>query len=259
MSKAGVINYTSHELQLPPIRIIQHGLVRQHNQWNNSNRIAPFWRFYWNLSGGVSISFDGGKIALSPDIVLIIPANFSYASEAKNKFSQLYMHFDWDCGFNVRTPFVCSAINEMKMFANIWHWYENDAHFFSLRMYSILFKYLADILGEIRQTRKSDRRILKAIAIINSNLKVSNQELARALHTSMDNFQRLFKLETGTTPHQYLIARRMEKAQSLLTEGEQCIEQIAIACGYQNRYQFSKAFTKFFKTPPAALRNRLKS
>jgi transcriptional regulator GlxA family with amidase domain len=51
----------------------------------------------------------------------------------------------------------------------------------------------------------------------------------------------------------------MEKAQSLLTEGEQCIEQIAIACGYQNRYQFSKAFTKFFKTPPAALRNRLKS
>jgi len=257
MSKTGKINQSQWDLDFPPVRITTYSLVQQFNQWGNSNRIAPFWRFYWNLTPGAQIVFAEGKIELTPDVVVLIPPNFSYASEASCKFSQLYMHFEWDTGFNIRTPFVRSSLDAMRQLADISQWFEADDCFFSLRMYSILYKYLADIVCEIRQTAKSDSRIIHAINLMNNNLNISNPEVAEALHMSNDNFQRLFKLETGSTPHQYRIARRMERAQAMLMETELTIEQIAVATGYTNRYQFSKAFMEFFKVAPVQYRGKI--
>src|SRR3546814_9877413 len=62
---------------------------------------------------------------------------------------------------------------------------------------------------------------------------------------SPSHFLRLFKVATGQTPHQFIVRRRVEKAQHLLRGTSQPIAQIAFACGFSHQQHFSNVFTKF--------------
>ena len=71
---------------------------------------------------------------------------------------------------------------------------------------------------------------------------------------TLNEFYTLFRKETGTTPRQYMISVRMENAKRLLLNTELNIDEVAEYTGYADRYQFSKAFRKFYNDTPAAFR-----
>jgi AraC-like DNA-binding protein len=63
-------------------------------------------------------------------------------------------------------------------------------------------------------------------------------------------FQRIF----GVSPSRYLISIRMETAKKMLIETDETIEQIAIQCGYENGFYFSRMFTKYTRMNPSNFR-----
>lgn len=256
MSKTGKIDKVNINLNFPPVNIIQYSFITTGNRllWTNPNRNAPFWRFYWNLTTGAKIIFNDHEIELLPEKIVLIPPNITYASIGTQTFSQLYMHFTWDIDIVVKSPLELSVVDEMKLLADVENWFEKDEPFFAVRMYAILLRYLVSIPAGLNTGRASDPRIGEAVRIMNENVKISNKEIAHVLHMSCDNFQRLFKCRMGTSPHQYLLGRRMEKAQSLLLNPLLSVEEIAQMTGFSNRYQFSKTFNSYFKVSPATYR-----
>ena len=84
----------------------------------------------------------------------------------------------------------------------------------------------------------------------------SVEAFMRKLPLNYDYVRKLFKKETGLTPHEYLTAVRMERAKKIILSGVSnrysayTIGQIAEACGYAEPLYFSRVFKKYFGISP---------
>jgi len=58
------------------------------------------------------------------------------------------------------------------------------------------------------------------------------------------HFIRVFKSETGTTPYDYLLNSKIEKAKKILEEEEKPITEVCFLCGFFNPSHFSTTFKK---------------
>ena len=75
-------------------------------------------------------------------------------------------------------------------------------------------------------------------------------EIAAVAHLSPYHFARMFKRSTGSSPHQYLIARRVERAKGLLLAGTLTIAQVAAAVGFADQSHFTRQFGSLVGTTP---------
>ena len=69
-------------------------------------------------------------------------------------------------------------------------------------------------------------------------------ELAQECGLSSGYFARAFRQTTGATPHQWLIAKRIERARELLLLGRMDLAEIAVACGFVDQSHFTRAFAR---------------
>lgn len=81
-------------------------------------------------------------------------------------------------------------------------------------------------------------------------------ELARECGLSSGYFSRAFRQTTGTTPHQWLIRKRVERARQLLLESRLGLADIAIACGFVDQSHFTRVFARFEGDSPGRWRQR---
>ena len=81
-------------------------------------------------------------------------------------------------------------------------------------------------------------------------------ELSRMIQMNDFKMKRLFKQYYGKTIYQYVREERLEKAFSLLQDGQHNVSQTAFAVGYTNISHFSEAFHSYFGVFPHMLVNR---
>ena len=74
---------------------------------------------------------------------------------------------------------------------------------------------------------------------------------------SSDHFTRVFKQVSGMSPNQYVQAKRIERAQTLLLASRLSIKEIAETVGIPNLSQFSKLFIKHTGYTPREYKNTL--
>ncbi len=101
-----------------------------------------------------------------------------------------------------------------------------------------------------------DRRLRRAIEFIHDHCarELSLAEIAAAAYLSEFHFARLFKKITGTTPHAYLAAIRIERARKLLAETDLAITEIGARVGYHSQSHFTKIFRETTGLTPHAFR-----
>jgi AraC-type DNA-binding domain-containing proteins len=81
------------------------------------------------------------------------------------------------------------------------------------------------------------------------------EQMSAAVHLSPFHFARQFKGATGLAPHQYVITRRVERAQHLLrTEGQLALSEIAFASGFTNQSHFCFHFKRIVGVTPRQFR-----
>jgi AraC family transcriptional regulator len=79
--------------------------------------------------------------------------------------------------------------------------------------------------------------------------------MAAAAHLSASHFARRFKEATGVPPHQYVLARRVERAKQLLQQdGDLSLAEIAACAGYSDQSQFSHHFKRLVGVTPGQFR-----
>jgi AraC family transcriptional regulator len=84
-------------------------------------------------------------------------------------------------------------------------------------------------------------------------------ELAQVAGMSNFHFAREFKRTTGTTPHQYLIKFRVERAKALLTENKLPLVEVGLRSGFSHQSHFTRLFRKVTGTTPRLYRVGLQS
>jgi AraC family transcriptional regulator len=68
------------------------------------------------------------------------------------------------------------------------------------------------------------------------------------------HFCRVFKKATGTTPHQYVMKARLDRAQELLTSSDLSIATIADQLGFTSQSHFTRAFRQYSGQTPSGWR-----
>ncbi len=102
----------------------------------------------------------------------------------------------------------------------------------------------------------SGARLRRVLGLIEARLddELSLAELAHEASLSPFHFARCFKAATGTSPHRYLIERRLERARVLLKQGSPALAEIAAACGFCSQAHFNQAFKRATGVAPGMFR-----
>jgi AraC-like DNA-binding protein len=101
-------------------------------------------------------------------------------------------------------------------------------------------------------------RLKRALAFIESNIgnPISLNDLAQAAGLSPVYFGAQFRLATGLPPHEYVLRRRICRAQQLLLEPNSAVLDVALSVGFQTQAHFSTVFKRIAGETPSRWRRQ---
>ncbi|HKN31010.1 MAG TPA: AraC family transcriptional regulator [Roseiarcus sp.] len=83
---------------------------------------------------------------------------------------------------------------------------------------------------------------------------MSTADVATAVGLTPMHFAAQFRAATGLRPHEYLLRRRIERAQELLARTSMSVADVALSVGFQAQSHFTIVFSRFVGQPPQTWR-----
>src|SRR5262249_25814141 len=119
---------------------------------------------------------------------------------------------------------------------------------------------LRHVLAPRPPTRRRDGRLPRAklravVEYVEDHLDASPtlEQMAAIARLSVSHFARQFRAATGLPPHQYVIARRVERAKQLL-RGDLSLAEIAACAGFSDQSVFCQHFKRLVGVTPRQFR-----
>ncbi len=99
-------------------------------------------------------------------------------------------------------------------------------------------------------------QIRRALNFIDAKLDttIRNRELAAVVRLSESHFNVAFRNSVGHPPHEYIVRRRMERAQGLMLSTNKLLSEIAAECGLADQAHLTRLFRRIVAESPAAWR-----
>ena len=103
---------------------------------------------------------------------------------------------------------------------------------------------------------RSQNLAIQAQTLITRNFRepLSTSLIARKLHRNADYLGRVYRQTYGCNPTEGIHRARMKHAKNLLLLTSMNVDEIAVACGYENTDYFRKVFRRFFDMQPRRFR-----
>lgn len=133
----------------------------------------------------------------------------------------------------------------------------------SLRRAAEILKEIGEVPPPMQETARGGLapwQIRKVTRHVETNLDrpIRNEDLARIVRLNPSHFGRAFRNSFGEPPHEYVIRRRVERAQGLMLSTNAPLSAIALDCGMADQAHLSRLFRRTVgETPRAWRRARL--
>lgn len=105
-------------------------------------------------------------------------------------------------------------------------------------------------LDALSTLNNKEKKSLSAFMEANFHKPLSIEDYAYLTGRSLSSFRRDFTSQFGISPKQWLIEKRLDRAQHLLLTNHTTVTDVAAEIGYDNISHFVKAFHKRFGIPP---------
>ena len=95
-------------------------------------------------------------------------------------------------------------------------------------------------------------RLKRVLQYVDDHLdaKITLQDLATVAGLSRMHFAAQFRTAIGMRPHEYLLKRRIERAEELLKQAEVSLVDVALTVGFQTQAHFTTVFKRFAGDTP---------
>jgi len=105
-------------------------------------------------------------------------------------------------------------------------------------------------------TKLAPWRLRRAIDYLEAHLSESVKlaDMAAAAGLTRMHFAAQFRAATSLRPHEYLLRRRIERAQVMLAGTDHPVVDVALTVGFQTQAHFTSVFKRFAGCPPHAWR-----
>ncbi len=217
------------------------------------------WELIYCTSGQGEFIFDKGEsIKYKRGDVIAIPPKLVHINRSDEGFTNIYLNIA-DATIPVRGAKKITDEQERhiyRSFSEANYYFNSDIvnkELVLAALGSLIVSYLIVYMGKngtsevVEEIRKS---ILKNFADVNYKLDA----YLKSLPFSYDYLRKLFKKETGVTPHEYLTRTRMNAAQMLLSgtsRFDYSINETSEMCGFSEPLYFSRVFKKRFGCSPS--------
>ena len=256
--------------------------------WEYTELSFPYWRIYHNSREGAKVIYNDIEHKLSPDQIILIPPNTSYATRLYNneipeegyslvggpvspKFDKkdsstkptllhLFIHFNIGIPYDNISPdvFCFELTNHLQSKLKLIKEHLNhDNKSFSFHTSLVIKSLIADLLTALPESNwdliSNDHRILRCLRFIEENLTndLSNPILAAHAKMATNAFIRLFSHEVGVSVQKYIRNKRIDRACIMLHHSNFSIDEIALKTGFADRYHFSRIFKQSTSISPA--------
>ena len=214
----------------------------------------PHGRRIYYFSDGTEMLTEGGE-------VFFLPKGSTYkvnpVGETLSDSGCYAINFDADISL---PPFTVKPRNPEsleKLFSRAARsWKNGDATAHPIAMAS-LYNIMAELVKESERAyvpKEKERLISPAIEIIKSDFTASDltvSTLAAACGISQVYFRKLFRDIYGVSPKEYIVAKRINYAATLLASGEFSVSRVAELCGYAEPCHFSREFSRLKGVSPS--------
>lgn len=133
------------------------------------------------------------------------------------------------------------------------------ANHFALGILSFIYTCIKEKKedGNVDHSQKKENLVREITNYIDQNYheKLTLETISNELHISASHLSHLFKSETGLSPMQYVVHRRIGEAQSLLMETNLPIWKIEEKLGFCSSVHFSMMFKKYIGISPKEYRS----
>ena len=153
------------------------------------------------------------------------------------------------------TSFIVPNPNRIKNLIN-QHLISPDKNIKNIYTRMLLIEMLSQLLN-YQVSNAVDITILKnpvfqLIKLMNNNENYDKplNKLIEQTHYSVSRINKLFKRETGKSPGQYFLEKKMQYAKTLLSDTSLTIIEISYKVGYSSYAHFSVKFREMFGIPP---------
>ncbi len=201
------------------------------------------------ICDGSEFSFFTGENEVKADKrhILVLPQGASYHFICRKSGVTFTYNFrgnvPGDIPYSIETDAVARCISHARELQRADNTYTKIG---------LMYNILGDALGNATQQNIPD--IIKPqLDYIHENFwdaDISNGFLASLTNISEVYFRKLFVKTFSTTPHEYIVNLRIEKAKRMLLEGKN-VSETAQLCGFSNLYYFSGAFKKIVGASPS--------
>jgi AraC family transcriptional regulator len=112
--------------------------------------------------------------------------------------------------------------------------------------------------GDPRVSGLPKWRLKRAIDYIGAHLAepISLADIAHSTGLTRMHFAAQFRVSTGLRPHEYLLRRRIERAQELLANTRTPLIEVALDVGFSTQAHFTTVFTRFVGETPSVWRRQ---
>jgi AraC family transcriptional regulator len=253
--------------------------------------ISPFTRIYLITKGNGSLIIGNHKIPLEAGNLYLIPSFTSCTYHFGAGLSHFYIHLSIDQP-NGLSPYSLYSITN-KVLAdeldstlfqrmlkinpdlqlphhhpNVYQtklWLNKKVNFHSVSQHLETIGILKQLFSRFLESGHSHTitsmlkyNIQPVLIHIQNNLKheIRVNELANMACLSKDHFSKVFKSITGLAPCDYVIRKRIERAQFLLLTTELSQKEIIEQTGFRSASYFSRIFTKITTYTPERYRRQ---
>lgn len=202
----------------------------------------PFYGLSFCLSGQITYMFGDKKIVSNKNNAVILPmgATFSLHGDKEGLFPLInFKAQNFSCDSFIVIPLDDSTqhINDFNKLSD--YFLREDKY---LQIFSLFYHMLERLNLEQSHTQNPLYPVINYLEINISNPEITNIFLAKKLGISEVYLRKLFSVHYGTSPRQFIIDMRIQKAKSLLTNGTHTITSISEECGFSSLYHFCRAF-----------------
>ena len=125
-------------------------------------------------------------------------------------------------------------------------------------MVGYLYLFISALMKETSEakphsTSSSSQYVLNAIKYIQFNYShdISIDDVAKSVGVSRSHLYRVFMLNVGKSPIDYLTDYRINEACKLLRAGNLSIAEVAVSVGFFDQFYFSRVFKRAKGVPPS--------
>ena len=192
-------------------------------------------------SGQITYSMNGKSFISNQQTAVLLPKGANYTLSGNRE--GLFPVINFQCiGLACEEIVVIPLKNPqayLDTFTSIQELYAKKRR---LEIFSLFYKMIDNLSCEnTALSHPLDPAILYIEAHL-SDPTLSNTDLARVLEISEVYLRKLFLAQFKTTPKQYILDLRIQKAKQMLVETPFTVMAISEECGFTNPYHFSRVF-----------------